>query len=69
MGDDMVRALCAAAWQDTARLAQAEVERLRAKLARVEVAWQTHRDDENGTMPWRLVRDMDAALADPKADT
>lgn len=42
----------------------AEVDR----LAQVERVWADHRDAEDGSMTWRLVRDMDSALAFDSTD-
>jgi len=40
----------------------AEVDRLRAQVAAVEAVWTMWRDDEDGSMPWKFVRDMDVVL-------
>ena len=37
----------------------AEVDRLRAQVKDVEAVWSMWRDDEDGSMPWKFVRDMD----------
>jgi hypothetical protein len=58
MSDDMVLALAERLSQardvlrDTVKRAVPKPRwSLRAKVVRVEVAWQIHRDDEDGTMP------------------